>query len=164
MFAPHTYDPRVMPTAGEYRAAHALWADYLVDTKATTPDRAAVIRSTPVAEGGVTPYWGLIAAARLTARGVRPSKNPPSLLAIWVATALYNAEFDIDRNMRANEKPFDLIIEPSEPFLRALVQEAIEQIVAATKPTEGKDVLTARMNGYRQALDEVAAAVEGLRR
>ena len=144
------------PPGGIIQAlTHRYYADWLYSTgkvSAVNRDQIAKVPDTG-------PRFGLIAASRLIQMGAKTVSTAPTDAARYLATVAYNAEFDIERSMKASERPFDEYRELVEEFLAVLVQSLIDGQPTAPTPA-------APAFDKAQALDlltRLRALIEGAR-
>lgn len=148
-------DWRTPPGGITQALTHRQYADWLYSTgkvSAVNRDQIAKVPDTG-------PRFGLIATSRLIQMGAKTVSTAPTDAARYLATVAYNAEFDIERSMKASERPFDEYRELVEEFLAVLVQSLIDgtgSTPATTAPAPTLD--------KAQALDLLArlrALIEG---
>ena len=143
-------DWRSPPTAEEMENARKLFVEWLV----SRGHKRELVARIPASE------FGLIAAARLLQMGaVLSVLTPVTDAARYLATVAYNADKDIERNMRSNEKPFDDITELVEGYLASLVQSLIDGQPTAPTPA----VPTFDKSQALDLLTRLRALIEGVR-
>lgn len=149
-------DWRSAPPRDAQVTAHRMYADWLI----ANLNRPTSIRDTLVPPtSGLTPHWGLIMAARLVQLGATVSTTTPSDAALYWATVVYNADFDIERHMKADEEPFDGYTETVERFLASLVQSLID---ATRAPSKSADTKAAHSKGFTDGIAAALKAVQGV--